>query len=692
MRRFSWSGCIVALLVLFSAVARRVPAAAVSAAPPPPAAKRFDLDQVPKLVRVSDPQIAPDGTSVVVVVSRANLDTDKWESQLVRVDIADGAQRVLTPARKKVAHPRWSPSGDRLAFLAPDGEPKDAKYQIFVLPANGGEAQRVTEAPEGVQHFAWRPDGGAIAFASEDEPPNKKAIEKGDDAFEVGDDDMFGTSAPQPTHAWLVPTDGGEARRLTSGTWSLPVSLPPNSPASPLAWSPDGKSLALVRQATPHDGDADQTSIEVLDVASGQMRPLTGKDRFEGYPSFSPDGGSVAYWAFRDRDPNNVNDVFVAPATGGEGVSLGAAIDRNFTRSIWLPDGRSLLLGANDGASVSIWIAPLHGRARRLDLGEAVPSNPFWVDVTVGRSGSIAFCGSEANHPTELYFMASPDAPPRRLTEFNRETAALALGKVEPIEWQGPDRFREDGVLIYPPGYQPGAKLPLVLLIHGGPQAASTTAFSPLGQLLAAHGHLVFQPNYRGSDNLGNAYQRAIFNDAGDGPGRDVMAGLDAVKKRGIVDEGHVAVSGWSYGGYMTTWMIGHYQGWKAAVAGAAVTDLADEYNLGDFNVQNHYSFPGSGSPWRTDSALAYRQQSPITYASVIRTPTLIMSDTGDARVPPVQSFKLYRALRDNGVVTRFIAYPVAGHFPGDPVRGRDVYRRWVEWLDGYLAPAAPPH
>ncbi|MFI5166947.1 MAG: S9 family peptidase [Thermoanaerobaculales bacterium] len=692
MQRWSGSATLLVTVVLLGASASPTPAAEQQAVAPPAARRHFDLEQTAKLVRVADPQIAPDGRSIVVVVSRQDLEANKWESQLVRVDIADGAQRVLTPARKRVSHPRWSPSGDRLAFLAPAGDGKDAKYQIFVLPMNGGEAQRITDAAEGVLHFAWRPDGGAIAYAAADEPADKKAREKGEDAFEVGNDDMFIDAAPLPAHVWLVPADGGEAHRLTSGAWSLPVSLPPSSPASPLAWSPDGKLLALVKQATPHDGDADQTTVQVLDVASGQLHALTGKSRFEGFPSFAPDGSSIAYWAFRDRDPNNVNDVFVAPSSGGEGINLAVAIDRNFTRSIWLPDGKSLLLGANDGTKVSLWIVPLHGPSRKLNLGPAVPSNPFWVDATVGRDGAVAFCGSEGGHPVELYFMASPDSPPRRLTDFNRETAALDLGRVETIEWQGPDHFHEDGVLIYPPGYQPGSKLPLVLLIHGGPQAASTAAFSPLGQLIAARGYLVFQPNYRGSDNLGNGYQRAIFNDAGDGPGRDVMAGLDAVKKRAIVDEGRIAVSGWSYGGYMTTWLIGHYQGWKAAVAGAAVTDLADEYNLGDYNVQNHYGFPGSGSPWRPDSALAYRQQSPITYASVIRTPTLIMSDTGDARVPPVQSFKLFRALRDNGVTTRFVAYPVTGHFPGDPVRSRDVYRRWIEWLDTYLAASSPAH
>ena len=197
----------------------------------------------------------------------------------------------------------------------------------------------------------------------------------------------------------------------------------------------------------------------------------------------------------------------------------------------------------------------------------------------------------------------------------------------------------------------------------------------------------MFRPNYRGSDNLGNAYQMAIVNDAGDGPGQDVMAGLEAMEQRGFVDTNRIVVSGWSYGGYMTVWMIGHYQVWKTAVAGAAVTDNLEAYDLADFNVQERYML--GDSPWVDDRAKTYAEQSPISYASKIRTPTLILSDTGDERVPITQSYELYHALRDNGVPTKFIAYPTSGHWPNDPVRSRDIYRRWIEWLDQYLAPSA---
>jgi dipeptidyl aminopeptidase/acylaminoacyl peptidase len=328
-------------------------------------------------------------------------------------------------------------------------------------------------------------------------------------------------------------------------------------------------------------------------------------------------------------------------------------------------------------------VQPLDGPARRLELGGVHPTWFFGIDATVGRGGAVAFTGSEPGRPTELYYLASPNSSPRRLTDFNRATAGMSLGKVETIVWKGPDDFEENGILVYPPDFAAGKKYPLVLLIHGGPQAASTEAFSAWAQMIAARGYVVFQPNYRGSDNLGNAYMRAIVNDWGKGPGRDVMAGLEAVKKKGFVDEGRIAVTGWSYGGYMTTWMIGNYPGWKTAIAGAAVTDWLDEYNLSDGNVQGRYQF--GGSPWTGDLARRYREQSPIAYARQIRTPTLIVATTGDARVPITQSYQLYHALKDNKVPVRFVAYPVAGHFPADPVRQKDLMRRWLAWLDEHL-------
>jgi dipeptidyl aminopeptidase/acylaminoacyl peptidase len=645
--------------------------------------RAIQLDDFAKITTVSDPQISPDGKSIACVVSRANLDQDRSDRELILIDIASGVPRVLTHDRRGVGSPRWSPEGDRLAFEAQDSAAKDPKLQLFVMPMSGGEAKKITDAPNGVEQFAWRPNGQDIAYVTSDEPENKKEIEKHNDAFEVGDTDYLATGPAMPSHLWIIPAEGGKNRRLTSGTWSLAKSAPPSSPASPINWSADGKLLLFARQEHPQFGDSDLTSIQVLTVDSGEIRKLTSHQTLESYGQFSPDGSRVAYWYPRDGDPNNENEIFVTQSSGGDGASATRDIDHNLFRVIWMPDGNSLLVGGHDATQTSLWLHPLNGAPKKLTLGDVNPTWSFWIDAFVGRKGEIAFTGSSPTQPSELYYMASPNDTPKRLTNFNKDIAALHQGKVETLEWQGPDNFHEDGIVVYPPDFEKDKKYPLVLYIHGGPTASSTTSFGFLQQLMASHGYIVFSPNYRGSDNLGNSYQRAVYNDAGDGPGRDVMAGLDALKQQGFVDETKIGVSGWSYGGYMTSWLIGHFSIWKAALAGAPVTNMFDEYNLSDGNVTLRYNF--KGSPYIGENLKAYVAQSPLTYATQVKTPTLILHDTGDARVTITQSYELYHALKDNGTPVKFFAYPVAGHFPGDPVRTMDVFRRWVAWMDQYL-------
>ncbi|HEV2288956.1 MAG TPA: S9 family peptidase [Candidatus Acidoferrales bacterium] len=643
--------------------------------------RRIQISDMAKIVHPADPQISPDDKSIAVVVAHSNMKEDRTDSEIMLIDIATGSQRSLTYGRKGASSPRWSPNGDRLAFLAMVGSDKDAQPQIFVLRMDGGDAQQITNAPDGVEQFAWRPDGTAFAFVTPD-PADKKAIETHHDAFQVGDTDYLETAAAESSHVWLISAAGGEAKRLTSGTWSLPIVFPPNPPSSPLSWSPDGKSIVITRQETPEPGDGDETTLQILDVAAGQMRKLTSHDKFESTGVYSPDGSKIAYWYAREGDPNNENEIYVTSSDSGDGNDATRGIDRNVQRAIWMPDGKSLLVGGHDGTTTSLWLQPLRGPARKLDLGDIEPSWSFWIDAMVGPKGDIAFTGNTPGRPTELYYMTSPGTAPKRLTNYNAETAALDLGKAQSIEWQA-DGFPEDGVLTYPPDFEQSKKYPLVLLIHGGPQASSTLSFSLLAQVIAAEGYFVFSPNYRGSDNLGNAYQRAIYRDAGAGPGRDVMAGLAEIEKIGFIDTDKIAVTGWSYGGYMTSWMISHYHIWKAAVSGAAVNDLTMEATVSDGNRTDYYSM--GGSPWAGDNWKIYRDESPITYAAQIKTPTLILCDVGDFRVPIVQSYEMYHALKDNGVTTQFWAYPVGGHFPGDPVRAADVMTRWVGWVNQYL-------
>jgi Dipeptidyl aminopeptidases/acylaminoacyl-peptidases len=227
-----------------------------------------------------------------------------------------------------------------------------------------------------------------------------------------------------------------------------------------------------------------------------------------------------------------------------------------------------------------------------------------------------------------------------------------------------------------------------VLLIHGGPTAASTLAFHMTAQLMAAKGWIVFEPNYRGSNHRGNAFQSAIANDAGEGPGEDVMSGVAELKKKSFVDSKKIAVSGWSYGGWMTAWMIGRYPDeWAAAVAGAAPVDYTDMYSLSDLNRMRRHAI--TDSPYKGDHLKRAWEQSPIKNFSKIRTPTLVLSKSADSRVAITGSYKLYNALRDNGVKTQFIIYPGPGHLVTDPVRSKDVYDRWLGWLEKFIGSSA---
>jgi dipeptidyl aminopeptidase/acylaminoacyl peptidase len=557
------------------------------------------------------------------------------------------------------------------------------KTQIFVAPAAGGEARQITKSVTGVQHFAWRPDSKAFAYAAAEEEPKKDGEEKFNRSFEVQNNDYLRQDEPRSSHLWISVIDG-ETRRLTSGKWTMPIAYPPGPAPSPLSWSPDGKTIAILQIASPYSGDFDQATIQLVDAATGAMHGVTGHAKGDSHPEFSPDGTKLTYWYPREGKRGNENEIYLAPVTGGEGRSLTHGLDRHAMRGMWMPDRKSLLIAANDRTTTGVWLQPVDGPAKRINFGNLIASASYGLDASVSPSGRIALVASEPERPAELYWMPSLDAKPERLTDFNASIAGLELGRTETIEWDF-EGFHENGVVTYPPNFQSGRKYPLVLYIHGGPTGTSKQAFSAKAQLFAANDWIVFEPNYRGSDNSGNAFKIAIDNDAGAGPGRDVIAGIEALKKKGAVDESRMAVSGWSYGGYMTSWMIGNYPTlWKAAVSGAAVTDLLDQYNLGDSNIRRGGSM--GGSPYTDPKRLqAFRDQSPITYAPAARTPTLILALTGDYRVPITQSYRLYHVLRDNGVPAKFFAYPLPGHNAADPIHQRDIDQRWVAWFKQYL-------
>lgn len=644
--------------------------------------KKFELADYAKFVSISDPQISPDGKSVVIVVSSPDYINNRFNAELVLVDVTSGKRRALTQDRYAVSSPRWSPNGEQLAFISRVGQGKDAYNQIFLLSMQGGEAKQITKSTKGVQHFAWSPNSTEIAYAALNEPKNKVDIEKGITGFEITNNDMFIGSQPLPAHIWLVNVKTAQNKRLTDGDWSLPLVIPPSAPSSPFSWSPDGKTILFVKVATAYSGDGQKRTIQMLNVADGTYKPLTTRTKLEAYPNFSPDGSNISYWAKEGTVSESINEIWITNTTAKEGKAISTQLNRDLYLSAWMPDGKSLLVGGHNDNKTSLWRIGVDGKTTEIELGSIAPTWSFWLDATISKTGSIAFTGTEPNKPVELYFMTSTTSKPVAVTDYNSEVSKLTYGKTETLRWEN-DGLKHCGIITYPVNYEKSKKYPLVLVVHGGPNSASVEAFARFPQILSNEGYFVFEPNYRGSDNLGSEYKLSIVQDAGAGPGRDVMAGLEKLKATGMIDNDKIGVSGWSYGGYMTVWLAGHYGGWKAAVAGAAVTDWVDQYTISDGNVARAGAM--GGSPWVGDNMKKYIDQSPITEAKNIKAPTLILANTGDPRVPVTQSYKLYHTLIDNGTVTKFIGWQIPAHNATDPVTQMERDRLWLNWMNTYL-------
>jgi dipeptidyl aminopeptidase/acylaminoacyl peptidase len=672
---------------------------AVGTVPFATSARTLRIEDAAQIVNLEEPAISPGGRTVALLAYHQDLRTARDVPSLVLVDVRSGAVRTILRERD-VAVPRWSPDGSRLAYLAADG---NGVAQIYERSA-AGSTRRLTQSPTSVIDFEWRPDGAQIAYVAADLPSNRAALVRHHDYFFAGNNEYTATALTPPDHLWIVASTGGRARRLTSGSWTVAPTDPGGIFTSQFAWSPDGRRIAFTRVATPFAGDDEMSSLWSIDAGGGVPQKITQQSRFELSPSFGPKGRDLLYWYPAGGDFLAENTLMTADPFAGSIASLLPQFDRNVAGTLWFPDGR-LLTCASEGTQIKAWIVrPPHDgtppdvRIRTdiapLDLGprniicDPYSSSTFdaGIAASIDRNNGIAFLANDASHARELFYLPAGARAPRQITHFNAFVHAIQLGTMRELQWAGPNGFAEDGVVTLPPQYDPShpTRFPIVLLIHGGPGLSNNLEFAweawPLAQLIAARGYVVLQPNYRGSDNLGNAYMVAIEGDTAAGPASDIMAGLSAVEREPYADPSRVAVSGWSYGGLLTTWLIGHSHIWRSAVSGAAVNDETNEYDTSISNVQNTYYL--RTSPYLGDGPRVYAEQSPITYYADIKTPTLIWSTTGDPVVPISQSYALYHALTDNHVETKFLVFPNDTHGPDNPVQRADLTRFWIDWID----------
>jgi dipeptidyl aminopeptidase/acylaminoacyl peptidase len=650
-------------------------------------ARTLQISDAARILNLEEPAISPDGRTVAMLVYHQDLVHAQDVPSLVLVDVASGHMRTIVRGRD-VAVPRWSPDGSRLAYLAADA---NGVVQVYQRSLDGVE--RVTGSPTDIIDFQYRPDGREIAYVAADLPANRGELAKHHDYFFAGNNEYTATALTPPDHLWVISPDGGRARRLTSGSWTIAPTDPGGIFTSQFAWSPDGRRIAFTRVATTFAGDDELSTIWEVDSSGGTPTKLTALPQFELSPSYGAKD-SLLFWYPAGGNFLAENTLMLSHGALGHGFSaLLPQFDRNVAGTLWFPDGERMLVCASQGTQVKAWVTRQNGIVP-FDLGprniicDPYSSSTFdaGIAASFARNGGLAFLANDARHARELFFLAAGALAPRQVTHLNSFLDTLSFGDMREVDYNGPNGFAEDGVVTVPPQYDPKnpKRFPIVLLIHGGPGLSNNLEFAwedwPLAQLIASAGYVVLQPNYRGSDNLGNAYMLAIQNDTAAGPGNDVMAALAAVEREPYADSTRVAVSGWSYGGLLTTWLIGHSHIWRSAVSGAAVNDETNEYNTSISNVQNTY-YLGS-SPYVGDGPHIYAEQSPITYYKDITTPTLIWSTVGDPVVPISQSYALYHALTDNHIENKFLVFPATTHGPSNPVQRADLTRFWIDWIE----------
>ncbi len=624
-----------------------------------------DLD-IFELEYASDPQISPDGKHIVYSRNSMSLMRDRRLSSLWLVDRDGNNHRKLLSGEGQQSAARWSPSGDRLAYVASAG---DEGSEIHVLWLASGQSARLTQLPKSPRGIRWSPDGRWLAFSMlvTEKPPE---LAKGPKKPEGADwappprvttrlrheADGQGFLEPGYHHLFVLPADGGTARQVTTGSFHH---------RSAPTWSADGQQLLF---SANRNADWEHTFVNSeiyrLDLADGNIVALTDRNGPDHSPVVSPDGEWVAYLGFDDRvQTYQVTDLYLMRLDGSQARRLTATLDRSVGDPQWAADGKSLLLSYDDHGNSKIARLRLNGQSEVLvnDLGGTALGRPYGSgSFSVSNAGDISYVSTRPEFPAEVTLWRTGQQP-QRLTDLNGDLLPYRdLATVEEIWFESSyDQRQIQGWILQPPGFDPEEKYPLLLEIHGGPIANYGDRFSAEMQLYAAAGYVVLYINPRGSTGYGEAFGNLLHHDYPGHDYDDLISGVDAVLAKGYVDAEQLYVTGGSAGGIMTAWIVGKTQRFRAAAVVKPVINWYSKVLVADNYFYYHdYRFPGS--PW--DNPETYLRYSPISLVGHIETPTLVMVGSEDLRTPLSESKQLYHALKLRRIETALVEIPGASH------------------------------
>jgi dipeptidyl aminopeptidase/acylaminoacyl peptidase len=622
--------------------------------------------------------ISPDGTTVAWSVRTPQ------GSQLHLTDVAnpDPAKDVIISTGSGAtscgsSDPKWSPDGEWLAFVSDCTAKADmpGQDQVFVWSKKTGEAKELTHITGGIDSLAWSPDGQSIGFL-----------------FVENATRSAGALAAMKPWAGVIGEDGVEIQRvgtvgLAGGSFSQVT--PATLHVYEFAWSPDSKHLAFVAANPPGENNWWVAQLYTEDLADAQPKSILDTTKVSGslhglqiaVPRWSPNGKQIAFIGGLMSDQGATGgDLYLIPSTGGEpkDVTPGRAASVAFFG--WVgPEviaiaeqvgGSSHLAALDLGTGIDIPQASV-------TFPETIHAGDMEMSVSLSHEHTIALIRSSYERAPEVWAGTLHNL--KQITHLNDDMKP-AWGKTENIEWTN-DGFNVQGWLLYPANYDPAKKYPLLVSVHGGPSSAVTPRWPGVGYggvPFSALGYFVFMPNPRGSYGQGEKFTQANIKDFGYGDLRDILAGMDVLEKRFPIDKNREGLTGWSYGGFMTMFGVTQTTRFKAAVAGAGISDWKSYYGE---NSIDQWMVPFFGKTVYDDAGV-YAKSSAIEYIKNVKTPTLVVVGDRDGECPAPQSFEFWHALRAEGVKTQLVVYPNEGHGFRDPGHRKDVLTRALNWFE----------